>query len=219
MFSLQERFQLAACPDLFRQQFFAERVQSDELSGQSSRVNEPFSHQHDFTDQFKVRNHHSTWSKKKKNIQTNITLTSDQNQNSSKGKYEKRMKSPQRNFDLDRLPEQSLEIFRQLSSAGVSRIHGDKETNSRYQHDLFSLEDEAFFLIFDGILDGFHLNCDHGQYLYWDTVELIKTAPGSCLCQSFVNVTNGLKSEKRVLRLQRCSTQQKNCIRIIIHTL
>lgn len=68
MISLQERFQLAACPDLFRQQFFAERVQSDELSGQSSRVNEPFSHQHDFTDQFKVRNHHSTWSEK--NIQT-----------------------------------------------------------------------------------------------------------------------------------------------------
>ena len=76
------------------------------------------------------------------------------------------MKFPQRNFDLDRLPEQSLEIFRQLSSAGVSRIHGDKETNSRYQHDLFSLEDEAFLLIFDGILDGFHLNCDHGQHLY-----------------------------------------------------
>lgn len=91
---------------------------------------------------------------------------SDQNQNSSKGKYAKRMKFPQRNFDLDRLPEQSLEIFGQLSSAGVSRIHGDKETNSRYQHDLFSLEDEAFLLIFDGILDGFHLNCDHGQHLY-----------------------------------------------------
>ena len=165
-FSLQQRFQLAACPDLFRQQFFAERVQSDELSGQSSRVNEPFSHQHDFTDQFKVRNHHSTWSEKN-NIQTKrYDFTSHQNQNSSKGKYGKRMKSPQRNFDLDRLPEQSLEIFRQLSSAGVSRIHGDKETNSRYQHDLFSLEDEAFLLIFDGILDGFHLNCDHGQHLY-----------------------------------------------------
>lgn len=72
----------------------------------------------------------------------------------------------QENFDLDHLPEQSLEIFRQFSSAGVSRIHGDKETNSRYQHDLLSLEDEAFLLIFDGILDGFHLNCDHGQHLY-----------------------------------------------------
>ena len=100
---------------------------------------------------------------KKNNIQTKrYDFTSHQNQNSSKGKHGKRMKSPQRNFDLDRLPEQSLEIFGQLSSAGVSRIHGDKETNSRYQHDLFSLEDEAFLLIFDGILDGFHLNCDHG---------------------------------------------------------
>lgn len=158
VFSLQKRLQLAACPDLFRQQFFAERVQSDELSGQSSRVNEPFSHQHDFTDQFKVRNYHSTWPEKyKQNVMTSL-----QTKNSSNEKYAKRMKSTQRNFDLDRLPEQSLEIFRQLSSAGVSRIHGDKETNSRYQHDLFSLEDEAFLLIFDGILDGFHLNCDHG---------------------------------------------------------
>jgi len=73
MFSLQKRFQLAARPNLFRQQFFAERVQSDELSGQSSRVNEPFSHQHDFTDQFKVRNHHSTWPEKKTK-HTNKTL-------------------------------------------------------------------------------------------------------------------------------------------------
>lgn len=121
----------------------------------------------------------------------------------------KTYKTTQENFDLDHLPEQSLEIFRQFSSAGVSRIHGDKETNSRYQHDLLSLEDEAFLLIFDGILDGFHLNCDHGQHLYWDAVELIKTAPGSCLCQSFVNVTNRLKRERRVLRLKRCLKQQK----------
>lgn len=79
VFSLQKRLQLAAWPDLFRQQFFAERVQSDELSGQSSRVNEPFSHQHDFTDQFKVRNHHSTWPEKNKNIQTKrYDFTSDQ---------------------------------------------------------------------------------------------------------------------------------------------
>lgn len=82
------------------------------------------------------------------------------------GKHTKRTKTTQENFDFDRLPEQSLQIFRQFSSSGVTWIHGDKETNSRYQDDLLSLEDKAFLLVFDGILNGFHLDCDHGQHLH-----------------------------------------------------
>lgn len=75
------------------------------------------------------------------------------------------MKTTEKDFNFGHLPEQSLEIFRQLSSAGVSRIHGDKETNCWNQHDLLSLEDKAFLLVFDGVLDRFNLNCDHRQHL------------------------------------------------------
>lgn len=45
---------------LFREQLFAQSVQSDELPSKDPSVDKPFSDQHDFTDQLEVRHHHST---------------------------------------------------------------------------------------------------------------------------------------------------------------
>lgn len=47
--------------DLFGEQLFAERVQGDELPGEDPSVDEALGHQHDLTDQLKVRHHHGTW--------------------------------------------------------------------------------------------------------------------------------------------------------------
>ena len=33
-----------------------------------------------------------------------------------------------------------------------------------------------------------NLSCNDGQHFDWDTVELVETAPGSSLCQSFEDV-------------------------------
>ena len=59
------------------------------------------------------------------------------------------------------IPEQSLEIFRELSSTGVPRVHCDKKTNCRHQNNLFALEDKAFLLVFDSILYRLDLHCHH----------------------------------------------------------
>ena len=101
-------------------------------------------------------------------------------------------------FAQTNLPEQSFQIFRQLRPAGISWIHGYKKPNCRHQRNFLSLEDEALFLVFDSVLNRFDLHCDHRQHFNWDPVELIETAPGSCLRQAFVNVTNWLKKEKKL---------------------
>ena len=90
-------------------------------------------------------------------------------------------------------PEQSFQVLRQLSSACISWVHGDEKPNSWYHTDLFALENEAIFLVFNGVLDGLDLNSHHRQYFNGDAVKLIKAAPRSCLCQTFVDVTNRLE--------------------------
>ena len=54
--------------DLLWEQFFAQRVQSDELSGQQARFKEALSNQHNFTDQFEVGHNHSTRPGRQKHI-------------------------------------------------------------------------------------------------------------------------------------------------------
>ena len=60
--------------NLFGKQLFTQRIQSDELSCQRSGIHKTFSHQHDFTDQFEVRNHHST--RTKTHGKQNLSITS-----------------------------------------------------------------------------------------------------------------------------------------------
>lgn len=48
---------------LFRQQLFAERVESDELSCQEPGIKKSLCHKHDFADQLKIGDHHSTGSR------------------------------------------------------------------------------------------------------------------------------------------------------------
>lgn len=45
---------------LFGQQLFTESVEADELARQEASVYEAFRHQHDFTDELKVWDHHGT---------------------------------------------------------------------------------------------------------------------------------------------------------------
>ena len=72
--------------------------------------------------------------------------------------------SPILKFKNTALPEQSLEIFGKLRSTSIARIHGYKKSNSWHQGNFLSLENKTLFLVFDGILNGFHLNCDYGQH-------------------------------------------------------
>lgn len=51
-----------------------------------------------------------------------------------------------------KLPEQRLEVLRQLSSSSVSWIHGDENTDSVNNGNLHPLEDESALAISDGVL-------------------------------------------------------------------
>jgi len=55
-----KRRQMLWVSDLLWEQFFAQRVQSDELSGQQASLKEALSNEHNFTDKFKVRHNHCT---------------------------------------------------------------------------------------------------------------------------------------------------------------
>ena len=90
------------------------------------------------------------------------------------------------------LPEESLEILRQLGPSGVTGVHRDKQTHSRIQRDILSLEDEPLLLSLDRILNTLHLHGDHGEHFDWDAVELVEATPRSGLGKAFVDVANGL---------------------------
>ncbi len=117
-------------------------------------------------------------------------------------------------FFLLPLPEQSLEILRQLCTPSVTRVHGDKYPDRGHQTDILSLEVEPLLLVLDGILDTLDLNCHHRQHLHRDPVELIEAAPGPRLCQTFVDVPNRLEYHQRESILSQridYSSEQNNC--------
>ncbi len=51
----------------------------------------------------------------------------------------------------------------------------------RYKFQDFAESISPLLLIFDGILDTFDLDSDHGEHLHGDSVKLVKTSPGSRL--------------------------------------
>lgn len=57
-------------------------------------------------------------------------------------------------------PEESLEVFRQLGPAGVSRVHRDEDAHRRDQDDILAHEVKPLLLVSNGILNTFDL-MDH----------------------------------------------------------
>lgn len=57
-------------------------------------------------------------------------------------------------------PEESLEVFWQLSSAGVARVHGDKDAHRRDQVHILAHEVKPLLFVSNGILNTFDL-MDH----------------------------------------------------------
>ena len=93
-------------------------------------------------------------------------------------------------------PEKCLEVFGQLSTACITWVHGNEDSDSRAHFDDLSKEVEDVLLLADGVLDTLHLDSYDRQHLYGDTVELVEASPGTRLSQSFVDVTDGLKRIK-----------------------
>lgn len=59
------------------------------------------------------------------------------------------------------LPEKGLEILWKLSSASITRVHGDEDADCWVQLDFLSQEVEDVLLVPDGILDTLHLHRHH----------------------------------------------------------
>ena len=60
---------------LFGEQLFTQCVQGDEFASKQTSFKETFSHQHDLTNQLKVRHHHSAGSEHKQKIVIQRLLT------------------------------------------------------------------------------------------------------------------------------------------------
>lgn len=54
-------------------------------------------------------------------------------------------------------PEESLEVFWQLSPAGIARVHGDKDAHRRDQVHILAHEVKPLLLVSNGILNTFDL--------------------------------------------------------------
>lgn len=91
------------------------------------------------------------------------------------------------------LPEQSLQVLRQLGSARIPRIHGDEHTDSGDEGDQLTEEIELCLLGLDSVQYALHLHRYHGQHLHWDSVELIEATPRPCLRQPLVDVAARLE--------------------------
>ena len=94
------------------------------------------------------------------------------------------------------LPEESFQVLRQLRPAGVTRVHGDEDSHAMLELDVLPEEVEDRLLVANGVLDTFDLHGHHGQDLYGDSVELVKTAPGSRLRQALVDVADRLERKR-----------------------
>ena len=64
------------------------------------------------------------------------------------------------------VPEKSLEVLWQFSSASIARVHCDKQPHSGSETDFSSVKYEALLLVTDGILDAFDLHGYHRQHLH-----------------------------------------------------
>lgn len=63
----------------------------------------------------------------------------------------------------------------------LTRVHGDEDTTGGAEFDLSALKHEPLGLVLEGLEDGQDLLGHYRQHLNVDTVELIKTAPGTSL--------------------------------------
>ena len=84
------------------------------------------------------------------------------------------------NHHRDR-PKHRLEVIGQFRSSGVPGIHGDEDAAGPFQLDVSTLEDESLEAVRQCRHDGEDLLGDNWQHLDVDPVELIKTAPSTCL--------------------------------------
>lgn len=96
-------------------------------------------------------------------------------------------------------PEKCFQIFWQFGSASVAWVHGDEDAYGLQELDVLAQKVKGGLLVSDGVLDAFHLHGDYRQHLHSNAVELVKAAPGTRLCQTFVDVTHGLKHETTIL--------------------
>ena len=54
-------------------------------------------------------------------------------------------------------PEKSFEVLGQFCPASISRVHGDEETHSGHQTNLYPLKEKPLLLVSYGILYALHL--------------------------------------------------------------
>ena len=80
--------------------------------------------------------------------------------------------------------QQRFEVLGQLGTAGVARVHRDKDAAGRVEGDLAPLEHEARHALRDRIQDGQDLLRHDGEHFHLDTVELVEARPGARLRQA-----------------------------------
>lgn len=113
---------------LFGQQLFTQSVEADELPCQQTSINEPFSHQHNFTNQHKVWDHHCTG--------PDVGKLDNKN--------EELLILVVRNLLWNIQPEQCLEVLREFSSTSVTWIQSDEDPHCRLQFNFFSKKLKSF---------------------------------------------------------------------------
>ena len=77
--------------------------------------------------------------------------------------------------------EEHLEIIRELHSAFVTGIHCDKNSTVLLENSIFAIEEEFLLLRDFGLLDVDELLSNYRKNFRIDPIELVETAPSSCL--------------------------------------
>ena len=75
--------------------------------------------------------------------------------------------------------EEHLEVVREVTSAGVARVHGYVDPAGGDERNFVAFEIEFDFLLLDGSLYGKDLLGDDREHFCVNSVELIETAPGA----------------------------------------
>ena len=85
-----------------------------------------------------------------------------------------------------------LEVVRQLGSAGVTGIHGNKHRAAWDESDLSAFEDDRVLASIDAALDGQNLLRHHRQHFQVDAVELVEARPSTAGGKTFEELTESL---------------------------
>lgn len=92
--------------------------------------------------------------------------------------------------------EKGLKVLGQLSSSGITRVHGDEESNGGSESNLLIEEEERVLggvglLLSGGVEAVLDLGGDHREHFNGDSVELVEASPGSSLGETHEDLGHG----------------------------